>query len=112
MDVKSAFLNGVIKEEVYVQQAPGFVIARQEEKVLRLRKALYGLRQAPRSWNAKLDDTLVSLGFQRSTSKHGVYMRRTNADWLVLGVYVDDLIITGTSSEAIIAFKAEMKYRF
>jgi hypothetical protein len=63
MDVKSAFLNDVIKEEVYVQQAPGFIITGQEEKVLSLCKALYGLRQALRAWNAKLDDTLVSLGF-------------------------------------------------
>jgi hypothetical protein len=59
-----------------------------------------------------LDETLVSLGFQRSCSKHGVCTRRTNADQLILGVYVDDFIITGTSSEVIVAFKAEMKDMF
>jgi hypothetical protein len=53
MDVKSAFLNGDLKEEVYIHQRPGFVILGKENKVLRLRKALYGLRQAPRTWNAK-----------------------------------------------------------
>jgi hypothetical protein len=106
MDVKSAFLNDVIKEEVYVQQAPGFIITGQEEKVLSLCKALYGLRQALRAWNAKLDDTLVSLGFQKSSSEHGVYTRRRNVNRLILGVYVNDLIITGTSSEAIITFEA------
>jgi hypothetical protein len=58
MDVKSAFLNGDLKEEVYVYQPPGFVFLGKENKVLRLRKALYGLRQAPRAWNAKLDSTL------------------------------------------------------
>jgi hypothetical protein len=58
MDVKSAFLNGDLKEEVYVHQSPGFAIPDKEGKVLRLRKALYGLRQAPRAWNAKLDSTL------------------------------------------------------
>jgi hypothetical protein len=63
MDVKSAFLNGMLKEEVYVQQPSGFIIADTEHKVLRLHKALYGLRQALRAWNAKLDDTMVSLGF-------------------------------------------------
>jgi hypothetical protein len=66
MDVKSAFLNGDLQKEVYVAQPPGFVQEGQESKVLRLRKALYGLRQAPRAWNTKLDNTLLSLGFQRS----------------------------------------------
>jgi hypothetical protein len=73
MDVKSAFLNGVLKEEVYVQQLPTFVVPGSEGMVLHLHKALYGLWQAPRAWNAKLDDTLASLGFQRSSSEHGVY---------------------------------------
>jgi hypothetical protein len=59
MDVKSTFLNGMIKEEVYVQQSLGFSNASSEHKVLRLRKVLYGLRQAPRAWNAKLDNTMV-----------------------------------------------------
>ncbi|KAF0907393.1 hypothetical protein E2562_015885 [Oryza meyeriana var. granulata] len=63
MDVKSAFLNGELAEEVYVQQPPGFAVDGQEHKVYRLRKALYGLLQAPRAWNAKLDDSLMSLGF-------------------------------------------------
>ncbi|WVZ71725.1 hypothetical protein U9M48_020273 [Paspalum notatum var. saurae] len=58
MDVKSAFLNGDLKEEVYVKQPPGYVVNGQEHRVLRLRKALYGLRQAPRAWNQKLDTVL------------------------------------------------------
>jgi hypothetical protein len=58
MDVKSAFLNGELKEEVYVQQPPGFVAAGHEGKVLKLKKALYGLRQAPRAWNVRLDSSL------------------------------------------------------
>lgn len=64
MDVKSAFLNDDLKEEVYVHQSPGFAIPDKEGKVLRLRKALYGLRQAPRAWNAKLDSTLKGMGFK------------------------------------------------
>jgi hypothetical protein len=58
MDVKSAFLNGGLKEKVYVHQPPRFAIPDKEGKVLRLRKTLYGLRQAPQAWNAKLDSTL------------------------------------------------------
>jgi hypothetical protein len=63
MDVKSTFLNGDLKEEVYVHQSAGFIVVGQEGKVLRLRKVLYGLRQAPRAWNSKLDDTLKKMNF-------------------------------------------------
>lgn len=108
MDVKSAFLNGDLIEEVYVHQPPGFVIAGEEGKVLRLHKALYGLRQAPRALYAKLDTSLSSLGFERSPLEHAVYRRSTAAGTLLIGIYVDDLIITGTSIDEITAFKEQM----
>jgi hypothetical protein len=73
MDVKSAFLNGELKEEVYVRQPLGFVAAGHEGKVLKLQKALYGLRQAPHAWNTKLDGSLRNLGFKRCASEHGMY---------------------------------------
>jgi len=63
MDVKSAFLNGVLLEEVYVKQTPGFINKECAGKVFKLNKALYGLKQAPRAWNAKLNHELISLGF-------------------------------------------------
>jgi hypothetical protein len=75
LDVKSAFLNGELTEEVYVRQPPGFVKNGEEGKVLRLKKALYGLRQAPRAWNAKLDMSLDSFGFIKCPSEHAVYTR-------------------------------------
>jgi hypothetical protein len=111
MDVKSAFLNGYLKEEVYVCQPAGFVIAGQEGKVLRLRKALYGLRQAPRAWNSKLDDTLKKMNFVRSEHEHAMYRRSRGDDILLVGVYVDDLVITG-SFLAAVEFKEEMKRAF
>ena len=67
--------------------------------MLRLRKALYGLRQAPRAWNAKLDGELINLGFKRSPLEHAVYRRTTEAGVLIVGVYVDDLVITGTDEK-------------
>ena len=76
------------------------------DKVLKLRKALYGLRQAPRAWNAKLDLTLQSLGFERWKLNHALYKRGDEADYLLVGVYVDDLIITGTTAREIACFKA------
>ncbi|KAK8951630.1 hypothetical protein KSP39_PZI004097 [Platanthera zijinensis] len=112
MDVKSAFLNGDLVEEVYVSQPPGFVIVGEEHKVLKLKKALYGLRQAPRAWNFKLDQSLSSLGFERSPIEHAVYKRVVGDSILLVGVYVDDLIITGSSGVEINKFKAQMKELF
>jgi hypothetical protein len=112
IDVKSAFLNGDLAEEVYVHQPPGFVAEENEKKVMRLHKALYGLRQAPRAWNSKLDAVLQELGFSRCKSEHGLYTRMKNRMRLVVGVYVDDLIIMGESEEGVVVFKQEMKKVF
>jgi hypothetical protein len=112
MDVKTAFLNGDLLEEVYVEQPPGFIVDGKESKVLRLRKALYGLRQAPRAWNTKLDASLHSLGFVRSKAEHAVYRRGGGEKLLLVGVYVDDLVITGASIEEVKKFKQEMTHLF
>lgn len=73
---------------------------------------MYGLRQAPHAWYAKLDSSLIELGFQRSTSEHAVYLRGAGKRRLVIDVYVDDLVITGGSNEDITTFKEEMKSKF
>uniref|UniRef100_A0ACD5ZX98 Uncharacterized protein n=1 Tax=Avena sativa TaxID=4498 RepID=A0ACD5ZX98_AVESA len=112
MDVKSAFLNGDLEEEVYVSQPPGFITDGHEHGVYKLHKALYGLRQAPRAWNAKLDASLASLGFTRSVTEHGVYARGTGNALLIVGVYVDDLVITGAEQREVHCFKEEMKRLF
>jgi hypothetical protein len=91
MIVKSTFLNESLKEEVHVQQP--FVIDDSESKVLRLRNMLYGLREAPRAWNGKLNDTMSSLGFQRSSSEHGIYSRSIRGGRLIVIICVDNLII-------------------
>jgi len=69
LDVKSAFLHGELEEEVYVSQPKGHVVKGKEQYVLKLRKALYGLRQAPRAWNVRLDRSLRKLKFRRCTSE-------------------------------------------
>jgi hypothetical protein len=112
MDVKSAFLNGELEEEVYVKQPPGFVKRGEEHKVLKLHKALYGLRQAPRAWNIKLDRTLISLGFEKSPLEHAMYKRGQGRDRLLVGIYVDNLLITGADEEEIAKFKLQMKELF
>ena len=112
LDVKSAFLNGELAETVFVKQAPGFAVKGAEHKVLKLRKALYGLRQAPRVWNAKLEATLGELGFTHCATEHALYTQRRGKEELGGGVYVDDLIVTGARAEDIDGFKREMAARF
>jgi hypothetical protein len=112
MDVKSAFFNGDLKEEVYVHQPSGFVIPGKEGKVLRLRKAFYGLRQVPRAWNAKLDSTLRRMGFEQRPHEAAVYRRGNGGNVLLVGVYVDDLVINDTKDAEVAAFQEEMKATF
>jgi hypothetical protein len=106
MDVKSVFLNGDLKKEVYVQQPLGYAVVGEEGKVYRLRKALYGLLQAPRAWNAKLDVTLKEMGFQQSAHEVAMYRQGSGRSVLLVGIYVDDLIITGAEEREVEAFKA------
>jgi hypothetical protein len=111
-DVKSTFLNGDLKNEVYVYQPPGFTIPGNEGKVLRLRNALYGLRQAPQAWNAKMDFTLNGMGFGQSPHDRAIYRRSNGGNVMLVGVYVDDLVITGIKDADVATFKEEMKTTF
>jgi hypothetical protein len=112
LDVKSAFLNGELEEEVYVSQLSGFIAEGQDSKVFKLHKALYGLKQAPSAWNVKLDKTLIDLGFVRCPLEHALYKRDKDKGTLLVGVYVDDMIVTGTSVSNITHVKEQMKTMF
>jgi hypothetical protein len=110
MDVKSAFLNGDLKE-VYVCQPAGWICRRQPRREgPRLKKVLYDLRQALRAWNLKLDDTL-KMNFVQIGHEHAMYGRSSDDIVLLVGVYVDDLVIT-VSSLAAVEFKEEMRMAF
>ncbi|KAL0418687.1 UNVERIFIED_CONTAM: Retrovirus-related Pol polyprotein from transposon RE1 [Sesamum radiatum] len=85
MDVKSAFLNGYIDEEIYVEQPQGFIAKGSEEKVLRLKKALYGLKQAPRAWYSRIDKYFMDRGFRRSLSEPTLYIKSQVTTPLVTG---------------------------
>ena len=112
MDVKSAFLNGDLQEEVYMTQPPGFEIEGQEHKVCKLIKALYGLKQAPQAWYAKMDDYLKKVGFQRSESDDTLYVQQQGKYLVILVMYVDDLIITGNHDDDIAQVKKELHAGF
>jgi hypothetical protein len=108
LDVKSTFLNGVLQEEIYVKQPDGFAIQGEEDKVYLLQKALYELKQAPRAWYSRIDDHLLNLGFVKSLSKATLYIRLKDDDILIMSLYVDDLLITGSNELQIEEFKQEM----
>ena len=108
LDVKSTFLNGYLQEEIYVEQPEGFQVNGQEEKVYLLKKALYGLKQAPRAWYSRIDEHLQSLGFVKSPSEATLYVKGTDANLIVVSVYVDDLLVTGSNEKLVKEFKAEM----
>nr|GEY44756.1 ribonuclease H-like domain, reverse transcriptase, RNA-dependent DNA polymerase [Tanacetum cinerariifolium] len=88
LDVKYAFLHGDLKEEVYVTQLEGFIKRQDNGKVYRLTKALYGVRQAPRAWNIKLDNTLKSLDFNKCTLEQAIYIKISRDSTIIVGFYV------------------------
>jgi hypothetical protein len=112
LDVKTAFLNGDLVEDVYVSQPDGYAVKGKEKLVYKLSKALYGLKQAPRAWNLKLDNCLKKLGFKKCASEAAVYTRGVGKSRLILGVYVDDLIVTGGEPAEIATFKKQMTSEF
>lgn len=113
LDVKSAFLNGYLEEEIYVEQPQGFVKKGKEDKVLRLRKALYGLKQAPRAWYSRIDNYFTSQGFRRSLSEPTLYIKtQGTTDTLIVSLYVDDLIYTGNNEKMVKQFKEDMMKTF
>ncbi|KAJ4820740.1 polyprotein [Rhynchospora pubera] len=108
-DVKSAFLNGELMEEVYVDQPEGFEVKGKENWVYRLSKALYGLKQAPRAWYSKIDAYFQKLGFERSKNEPNLYIKRKGEEGLVaVCLYVDDMIYFGTNDAMVREFKEQM----
>ena len=112
LDVKSAFLYGELQEEVYVNQPPGFVRKGNENKVYRLKKALYGLKQAPRTWYTRINSVFAKLGFEKCPYEHTLYAKKNNNKILIVCLYMDDLIYTGSDSQMIEEFKKQMKHEF
>jgi hypothetical protein len=112
MDVKTAFLNGDLEEEVYMDQPEGFQEVGKEDLVCRLKKSLYGLKQAPRAWNIKLHEELSKLGFIRLEADHSVYARGSSNGQTYLLVYVDDMLIVGSCHEVVKEMKKDLSKVF
>lgn len=114
MDVKSTFLNGIFHEEVYVDQTLGFVIEGKEDKICKLKKALYCLKQARRAWYEETDSYFSQkLGFTEVLVKpHCIPRQLRQVFSLSLCMWLDDIIYTGCSNELISEFKSEMMKQY
>ncbi|MDG6551115.1 reverse transcriptase domain-containing protein, partial [Staphylococcus aureus] len=112
MDVKSAFLNGYIEEEVYVRQPPGFENPKFPNHVFKLHKALYGLKQAPREWYDRLKTFLLSKGFKMGRVHRTLFLLKQGNDTLLVQIYVDDIIFGGSSHALVAKFADTMSREF
>jgi hypothetical protein len=112
MDIKIAFLNGELEEEIYMDQSDGFAVKGQEGMVCKLLKSLYGLKQTPKQWHEKFDKTLTSVGFVVNEADKCVYYRFDGGEGVALCLYVDDILIFGTSVNVIKEVKEFLSQNF
>ena len=110
MDVKNAFLNWELSEEVYMQPPPSLSV--DSNKVCHLRRALYGLKQVPRAWFAKFNSIIFHLDYTTSPYNSALFLRRTDEGTILLLLYVDDMIITGDDLSGIQKLKDFLSQQF
>jgi hypothetical protein len=110
MDVKSVFLNSELDEEIYMEQPQGFITSGKETQVCRLKKAIYGLKQASRAWNLQLHGVLTGFGYKQMHADAGIYVchQQEGDGPLFIIVYVDDITILGKSLQAVQRLKSDL----
>src|SRR5712671_6258409 len=114
MDVKSAFLNCVLDEEIYMEQPQGFIMPGTETKVCHLKRAIYSLKQASHTWNIQFHGFLTGIGFTRTHANAGVYVdhQQQGDGPLIVILYVDDITILGSSIAAVDCLKAQIAKQY
>lgn len=112
MDVKTTFLNGDLEEEIYMDQPEGCVVRGQEHKICKLVKSLYGLKQSPNLWYQKFDGTITSFGFLVNESDTCVYSKKDSRGCVIIFLYVNDMLILGTSLDLVIEVKDFLSTKF
>ena len=112
IDVKTAFLNGLLKEDVYTVQPKGFIDPHFPNHVLYPKKALYGLKQAPRTWYDRLTQYLVSHRFTRGKADQTLFIKKEDGELIIAQVYVDDIIFGSTKDELAHSFLKLMQVEF
>ncbi|KAL3537809.1 hypothetical protein ACH5RR_001175 [Cinchona calisaya] len=101
MDVKIAFLNGDLEEEIYMDQPQGFIQPGLENKVCKLIKSLYGLKQTPKQWHEKFDKCMILNNFRINENDKCIYYKTIGFAYVIICLYVDDLLIFGTDMDII-----------
>ena len=104
MDMKSAFLNGFLQEEAFVEQPKVFVDAHHPNHVYRLKKALYRLKQAPRAWYERLTQFLVDNDYTRGSVDKTLFIKKDNDELFIAQIYVDDIVIGSTNNTKVQQF--------
>nr|KAJ0208966.1 hypothetical protein LSAT_V11C400171360 [Lactuca sativa] len=112
MDVKTAFLHGVLEEEVFLNQPPGFVDKDHPDYVYRLDKAVYGLKQAPRAWYETLTSYLLENGYRRGAIDNTLFIKNKGSDLVLVQIYVDDIIFGSPNEKLSKEFAEIMSQRF
>ena len=112
MDVKTTFLNGNLEEEIYMMQPEGFIAKNQEHMVCKLKRSIYGLKQASRSWNIKFDQVIKSFGFEQNLDKTCVYKRHRDKVIMFLVLYVDDILLIGNDVGVMSSIKICLSSQF
>ena len=106
IDVKMAFLNGFLKEELYMMQPEGFVDPKNADKVCKLQRSIYGLVQASRSWNICFDEMIKAFGFMQTYGEACIYKNVSGSPVAFLILYVDDILLMGNDTELLDSIKA------
>ena len=112
MDVITAFLNGTLHEEIFMEIPPGFPFVGDSSKVCKINKALYGLKQAPKEWYDRINTWFLQQGLVRSKNDPNLYFSDKNGKLMILLLYIDDLLITGDNQEEISCLKCALQEEF
>ena len=112
MDVKTAFLNGNIEEELYMVQPEGFVDPKDAGKVCKLQRSIYGLKQASRSWNLRFDEVIKGFGFVQNVEESCIYEKTSGSSVAFLVLYVDDILLIGNDVKLLESVKEYLNGQF